>query len=149
MLGRPCTGTKASSNVQCMKTAWMLALLLCLCAVPMVETQERRQSLDESGNAFLSLCEDAGDSSSKQSHFQEGECFGYADGVDDGIRMTFDAVNRPKPYCLSDEVTHGQMMRVLVKFIKDHPEKAHHQTRVLETESFMDAFRCKPPDKKR
>jgi len=40
------------------------------------------------------------------------------------------------------------MMRVLIKFIKDHPEKAHSLTAVLEIESLMEAFPCKQPSKK-
>ncbi len=127
----------------------MLALLLCLPAVPPAEPQEQSQSVDESGNAFLSLCEDSADSASKQSHLQQGECFGYVDGVDDGIRIAYDIMSQPKPYCLPDGVTHGQMMRVLIKFIKDHPEKAHSQTRVLEIRSFMDAFPCTRSESKR
>jgi Rap1a immunity proteins len=131
-----------------MKRAWMLALLLYLPAVPLVETQEQRECVDKSGKAFLSLCEDAADSTSKQSHSQEGECFGYVHGVDDGIGIAYDIIGQPKSYCFPDGVTHGQMMRVLIKFIKDHPEKAHSQTRVLEMRSFMDAFPCKRPSKK-
>jgi hypothetical protein len=65
------------------------------------------------------------------------------------ITLAYDIVGQSQPYCLPDEVTHGQMMRVLIKFIKDHPEKAHFKTGVLEVESFMDAFPCKQPSKKR
>jgi Rap1a immunity proteins len=64
-------------------------------------------------------------------------------GVDDGVRMTYDIQDQPQPYCLPDEVTTGQTVRILIKFIKDHPEKAHSQTRVLVIESLTDAFPCK------
>jgi len=134
-----------------MKTAWMLTLL-CVFAVPLATAQEQNQSVSESGNAFLTQCELVLDRSSmkeKGDPVDAGECFGYVVGVNHGVRMAYDIVGQPQPYCLPDGVTHGQMMRVLIKFIKDHPEKAHQPTVGLEIESFMDAFPCKQPSKKR
>jgi hypothetical protein len=136
-----------------MKTAWTLTLLLCITASPFAETQEQKPSVDESGNAFLSQCELVIDRYSMKdkegSPVDAGECYGYVTGFNHGVGMAYDIVGQPQPYCLPDGVTHGQMMRVLIKFIKDHPEKAHKLTGVLEIESFMDAFPCKQPSKKR
>ena len=92
-------------------------------------------------------CGDAPNSTSPQSRFQQGECFGYAIGADDGVRTAFDILNEAQPYCIPDGVTNGQIVRILTKFIKDHPEKAHKQTRVLVIESLMDAFPCRAKKK--
>jgi Rap1a immunity proteins len=136
-----------------MNKAWMLALILCVAAVPRGEAQQQNQTVGESGNAFLSLCGDMPDSAPKAPalppEFHWGICLGYVRGVDDGVQTAYDILNETQPYCLPSEVTNGQMIRVLIKFIKDHPEKAHSKTRVLEIESFMDAFPCKQPSKKR
>jgi hypothetical protein len=132
-----------------MSKAWMLALLLCVCVIPLAETQEHTSDPSDSGNAFLSLCGNMPDLSPKQSLFQQGQCLGYVVGIDDGWRIAYDMQSQSQPYCAPDGVTNGQLMRVLIKFIKDHPEKAHFQTRVLEVESFMDAFPCKAQSKKK
>src|SRR5437879_4922143 len=126
-----------------MSKAWVLALRLCMFVIPLAWTQDQYQDLRDSGNVFLSVCGESPDSSSKAPPFQRGACYGYVLGVDDGVRMTYDIQDQTQPYCLPDEVTTGQTVRILIKFIKDHPEKAHSQTRVLVVESLMDAFPCK------
>lgn len=126
----------------------MLALLLCVPAVLLAETQAQSQDVEYSGNAFLSLCGNVPDPLPKDSPFQQGQCLGYVNGVDEGVRLAYDIQHETQPYCLPDEVTKGQTMRILIKFIKDHPEKAHFQTRVLLVESFMEAFPCKTKSKK-
>ena len=135
-----------------MKKAWVLTLLLCVFSVPLT-AQEQDQKVWNSGNEFLSLCGDMPDSPPAGAvtfppKFHWGMCLGYVRGVDDGVQMAYDIQNDPQPYCVPSEVTTGQMIRVLTKFIKDHPEKAHSKTKVLEIESLKDAFPCKQPSKK-
>jgi len=140
-----------------MNKAWMLALLLCVCVIPPAKTQEQKRQFPwDSGNAFLTLC---GDESPKEPYAVQGECLGYVVGVQDGVAIEYDIESRAfhaqgmeplaETYCSPDEVTQGQMMRILIKFIKDHPETAHFPTKLLAVQSFRDAFPCKSKDKKR
>jgi hypothetical protein len=126
-----------------------LIVILALCmSVSLATTQEHHQSVWNSGNDFLPLCGDMTDSPTVPPDFHWGECLGYIRGVDDGVEMAYDIMGQSQPYCIPSEVTSGQMSRVLIKFIKDHPEKAHSKTSVLEIEAFMNAFPCKQPSKK-
>jgi Rap1a immunity proteins len=125
-----------------MNKVWVLALFLCVSVVPLAETQDNTsRDVGDSGNAFLSLCGNMPDNA--PSGFQQGDCLGYIVGVDNGVQTAYDIENQPQPYCVPDAVTHGQMIRVLIKFINDHPEKAHEETRLLEFEALMGAFPCK------
>jgi hypothetical protein len=130
------------------KARW-LGLLLCIALIPGAQTQdEKRASIWESGNAFLSACADLSESS-RTSGYEQGVCLGFVKGIEAGVSMAYDYENRTAPFCVPDEVTNGQMLRVLTKFITDHPEKAHYQTRVLELEALMKTFPCETKGKKK
>jgi hypothetical protein len=119
-------------------------MLLWLFAVPLVAAQGQEQHFwNSSGNEFISLCVP-----DEPTNLHWDECMGYVIGIDDGIQLAYDIQGKPQPYCIPSEVTTGQMVRVLIKFIKDHPEKAHSKTSVLAVESFITAFPCKRPSKK-
>jgi hypothetical protein len=125
-----------------MSRTWVVVLILCVSiAVPVAKTQNNTMDVGDSGNAFLSLCGNMPDNA--PSGFQQGDCLGYVVGVDDAIRMAYDVQNQTQPYCVPEEVTHGQVVRVLIKFIHDHPEKAHAETRMLEFQALIGAFPCK------
>jgi len=50
--------------------------------------------------------------------------------------------------CIPDQVSVLQLARVLVKWLKDHPERLHETKVVLTMASFKDAFPCKDTPKK-
>ncbi len=45
--------------------------------------------------------------------------------------------------CVPDEVTVGQITKVVVKYLKDHPEKLHLGAGLLTMTALKDAFPCK------
>jgi hypothetical protein len=47
-------------------------------------------------------------------------------------------------YCPSSDVENGQKYRIVVKYIKEHPERADLQTRVLIVDALSAAFPCHP-----
>jgi hypothetical protein len=145
-----CSNNEAIVRFQRMKTRWMLVLLIFVFAVPLVSAQDHLWG--GTGNEFLAGCGDMPDSSptspTAPPEFDWGRCQGYVIGIDDGVQLAYDIVGQPQPYCVPSEVTTGQLIRVLIKFIKDHPEKAHSKTKVLEVEAFINAFPCKQPSKK-
>jgi hypothetical protein len=98
----------------------------------------------ESGNDFLRIC----DSPSEQIGSVSGACTGYVQGVVEGAAVIGDHfVQKANPaahfICLGSEVTIGQEYRVVVKFIKDHPEKSDKATPYLIVEAMVGAFPCK------
>lgn len=113
----------------------------------MAQAQDKTPVLWKSGNAFLSEC---GDMTQKTSAtFVQGVCVGYVEGVREGFQMAYPVQNLNPPYCIPAEATVGQLASILIKFIKDHPEKSHLETRMLEIESLTDAFPCKAAAKKK
>jgi hypothetical protein len=60
----------------------------------------------------------------------------YVRGLDDGITLL------DTDYCASDGLTNGQLEKILLKFIKDNPAKAHFATVVLFMGAVEAAFPC-------
>jgi Rap1a immunity proteins len=131
-----------------MKNTWLFALLLWMFVLPTARSQDKTPDIGESGNTFLLECGDMMDRSASPA-FEIGLCFGYLRGVKDGFRMAFRIENLKPPYCIPDEATAGQLASILIKYIKDHPEKAHFETMTLEVASLVNAFPCKAEAKKK
>jgi hypothetical protein len=104
-----------------------------------------------SGNAFVLLCSDIDKkpldtTSSDYQHF--AACIGYMEGFIDGISEEIAFAHSimgkepPGPFCLASEIENGQMIRVGLKYIGDHPEEAHYRTALLISLGLRDAFPC-------
>ncbi len=61
---------------------------------------------------------------------------GYCTGL---VNAAFMAV---KGLCLPEGVTMGQHVRVVYKYLQDHPELLHEQDRVLAAIALFDAYSC-------
>jgi Rap1a immunity proteins len=109
-------------------------LLLSLFAIP-----ARAQSSTSDGNYLLESCRISlqhVDSSALGSHldaFRDGTCVGLVSGV---------ASVSPK-VCASEGVTLGQSVRVVYKYLQDHPEKLNLRDAQLIEEALSRAFPCK------
>jgi hypothetical protein len=127
-----------------MKMLHSLALLaLVLCAVAAFSADEKYVD----GNELLSKCSSTvkllDNEKLSSSEMQDAKwCSGYVNGIDDGIEIASATGNTAKLYCIPEGVTTGQAIRVLVKWLRNHPEKLH-QSRVLVVVSWADAFPCK------
>jgi hypothetical protein len=95
-------------------------------------------NLIDSGNGFLSAC-DSSDTSGNP--LQKGLCLGYVSGVTDGISLAEKLTHKPSS-CLPATVTNGQVLDIVVTFVRDHPELRHWQTRWLIQRSLLEAFPC-------
>lgn len=91
-----------------------------------------------------------GDKSSKESLEKAGYCYGYLVGISDGLHlmmgvaMQTKSAKNPSLICTPPGTTVGQHARVLVKYLKDHPEHLHKNSGVLSYVAFTDAFPCPP-----
>jgi len=122
---------------------FIFALFLILLSVGGQTQQNELHTLKESGNAFLSEC------NTTETLFQKGICMGYIVGLNDGIKVEAGLRDVTMPYCIPENVTNAQSMKVINKFINDNPAKAHMRTSVLATAALMDAFPCENAPKKK
>jgi hypothetical protein len=119
------------------------ALGLVLCAVSAFSANDSGD-----GNKLLSKCSSAvklqDNESLSPSDMRDAEwCLGYVSGIDDGIEIASGTRNTARPYCIPEGVTTGQGVRVVVKWLSDHPDKLHNTGRILVVASLADAFPCK------
>jgi hypothetical protein len=76
-------------------------------------------------------------------------CLGYVTGVvDDHFKCqiseasTTAALDRTKHFCLSDGVTPNQTVRVVVKWLEDHPARLHESAIELVLSALKENFPC-------
>lgn len=115
----------------------------------LVVAQQRAENPSTSGNAFLRLCSVIdNDRLDAPEPYNAWACLGFVDGVLEGIKTEVAFVHLvtgkepPSPYCLPEGVENGQIIRMVLKFIKDHPDEAHKPTVVLILETLEDPFPC-------
>lgn len=105
-------------------------ILLVCCFITNTQAQD--------GNKLLQQCTAALDEKVSDPLYA-GYCFGYIEGV----RMAI-SVYSPKVFCLpSGGITNGQAVRVVKKYLEDHPAKLHLDSFVLTVVSFKEAYPCK------
>jgi hypothetical protein len=62
-------------------------------------------------------------------------------GPDKEKQSVFDAIRGP---CVPDNATLLQLARVLVKWLREHPERLHEPKSTLTMAAFKDSFPCQP-----
>lgn len=130
-----------------MKNLWLVALLLCCGSFASAQTKEYPF---QSGNTFLRLCSSVEKEQRNDTETQLGVgCFLYVAGVVQGIEFgntTTMAQMKPtvvpKVFCRPDNVEVGQLVKILLKYIRENPEEAHQDTVFLATWAFQKAFAC-------
>jgi Rap1a immunity proteins len=121
------------------------ALLLLLCCVG-------TKAYCTDGNALLNICQSVEKAElSDTDAFNLQFCYGYIQGVIDsdgtwqGI-MSYDKNHSHDKlrYCLpEDGFLFTQVARVVVKYMKDHPEDLHWAASVLVHNAFVMGFPCR------
>ncbi len=130
-----------------MKYLCLISAVLFCCS-PFV-TAQTQEFPEDSGNAFVRLCS----ATEKESRTDEEAanamaCLGYVSGFAEGIgiyRSSAEAKTKqkmPKYFCRPDGVERGQLVSVVLKFIRNHPEDAHRRTGVLIIVALEHAFPC-------
>jgi Rap1a immunity proteins len=67
-------------------------------------------------------------------------CLGFAEGLTMGV-MAADIQRASKTFCEPDNVTNLQVVRIIMKYIADHPDKAHEP--LVEARSIRKSFRAR------
>ncbi len=100
----------------------------------------------------IKMKEDDGNSSAKDivdNGMNGAHCYGFLEGmhVMNGIVMLIqqdqNIQNRWRVACPPREVITGQLVRVVVKYLKDHPADLHGNGGLLTLTAFREAFPCK------
>lgn len=144
-----------------MKTTLPLFAMLLFCGLPCTPAiSEGSQQVSStsgsafefpstSGNAFVRLCSVLEGGTKKLGDAeQSNECNAYAQGVVQGVATEVAYVKAVTgkapvaPFCMPEEVENGQVVRITLKHIRNHPENAHLPTAPLIVESLRQAFPC-------
>ncbi len=123
-----------------------IALLLTILLLPSV-------SYAGDGNELLSNCSKAckasdGEDVSSFNYFGMGTCMGTIRGViDAGEIINISAESRgytkQNLYCVPVEMSTVQATKVVVDYLKAHPEDLHQRDTTLTVLALMEAFPCK------
>ena len=74
-----------------------------------------------------------------------GYCFGMMQGLRN-LNQEYETLLEGKAlFCLPRGINNGQAARVVVKYLKDHPEELHQPAVVLAITAFKDAYPCQSP----
>jgi hypothetical protein len=107
------------------------------------------------GNGLLSNCEaflrmaanyEGGGATSSDDSLNGAFCSGYVMGaIDDhvSIQMNDKSPLDPKRFCLPDGVTPHQTIRVIAKWLEDHPARLHERAIGLVLTALGESFPCR------
>jgi hypothetical protein len=127
-------------------SALTFGVVICVFFSPLMA----EEVLEESGNAFLRQCsvveKDHDLTSADKSN--QMVCAAYVSGFVEGASaaITFSRSKGESPsslYCTDSDMEAGQLVRVVLKYIRSRPETAHLRTFVLVTRAFQAAYPCR------
>lgn len=126
-----------------------LAALLTLSFFPIQAptAQEVPSPPDKSGTSFYDECTTDKDPEQRSTadNLQRGYCMGYVAGLTQGVASS-ELIHDVKPskriFCLPEGVTNIQKVRVIRKYISNHPEEAHNPAQGQALMALREAFPC-------
>lgn len=129
----------------------MKRVMLLVIMLPVVTLgQSAGEALQESGNAFVRRCsvvEKERDLTAVDQAYQM-TCSAYVSGFVQGAVFAADFVRSradrkgPPVYCQIEGVEAGQLVKIVLKYIREHPETAHLPAGILAGRAFQKAFPC-------
>jgi len=108
---------------------WLLALSIAGMAVAPARAQSFASNIGQ-GNGLLRACEDEGG-------YAGGLCLGFILGSVQGRAGILSGKT-----CPSEQVTNGQMIDVVVAYLKAHPKTRDLNSDLLIGAAFIDAWPC-------
>jgi Rap1a immunity proteins len=127
-------------------SALIFSVVICAFFSPLMA----EEVLEESGNAFLRQCsvieKDHDLTSADKSN--QMVCAAYISGFVEGASaaITFSRSKGESPsslYCTDSDTETGRLVKVVLKYIRSHPETADLRTFVLVTRAFQGAYPCR------
>ncbi len=132
-----------------MKSLCVVLFLVSTCCTSL-PAQTRVETYSTSGNAFLRLCSaiDADKATGGELADVIG-CLGFVSGFMTGVEAETGLViakmgnKTPKMFCRPPNVEHGQVVRIVLKYIRNHPEESHQVMELIMVSALTEAFPCK------
>lgn len=133
-----------------------LLLFSCILAVPV----NAQQNISTSGNEYLEICsvlEKPQKQLTEVDFLHSGLCEGFMLGLQDGVGMSFSFMKKGEAgsmedigvcFPAGDTLELGQIVRVVLKYIRQNPEQAHLQSATLVFMATRAAFPCAKPTQK-
>jgi hypothetical protein len=127
----------------------VLVSLICFAALP-IQAEDKLEDIWQSGNGFFRMCHATDKATEEMTNteiFHGNLCLSYLAGIEDGIWLQADSARspghgEPLPYCINPNVQRIQPVRILLKYIRDNPAKAHLRTVELFGFAMKEAFPC-------
>ncbi len=127
-----------------------LVLFLMFVRCPASSAQGPIETYSSSGNAFLRLCSAIDDDKATAGERADViGCIGFVSGfmtgvaAETGLVMSKIGKKTPEIFCRPDNVEHGQVVRIVLKYIRNHPEEAHRVTELIMVSALSEAFPCR------
>jgi Rap1a immunity proteins len=112
----------------------MRAIPIIVCALLLASSTAFAQVGFTSGSALLASCEDPA---------RRPECTQYIAGVLDAHGYDLSRFGSRRDFCIPEDISTEELERVVVKWLKEHPEKLRVTAANLVVLGFVDAFKCK------
>lgn len=116
-----------------MRSSLIVIFVLYAASIAVGQGDKPRQD----GNELLLSCQSVVDSMSdgslKGNAYDRGFCVGLVEGI----------AYASSTVCVPKGVTIGQEVRVVAKYLNDHPEQLNHDERILTDAALSNAFPCK------
>ena len=98
------------------------------------------------GNDIINACPyvfDTDSAASPEKLFAATDCFGYVAGLNDMAVLLF-GITGKSLYCLpkKEGLEGGQVLRVFLKWLEEHPESLHESGRSLFVSAMGEAYPC-------
>jgi hypothetical protein len=110
------------------------AILGALCALLFASSTAFAQVGFTSGGDFLASCEDPA---------HRPECTQYISGVLDAHNYDLSRFGSRRDLCLAEDITLDELEPVVVKWMKDHPDKLRVTAANLVILALTDTYKCK------
>lgn len=123
----------ALENLMKLRNAFVLTL--CLSPVPAMAD----------GNELLSQCQTFADGMDSHKTLKPDDSFGggYCMGIVKAVATLGPEMRPDMKSCIPNGVTKSQTVRVVIKWLKDHPSVLNHDATLLTTAALNDAYPCK------
>jgi hypothetical protein len=98
------------------------------------------------GNELLRQCQHtikAAEMEKSFDRFQAGMCLGMVQGVQSTVYFLSDDLNNDSKFCVPTKVSIGQLVRIVVKYLKDNPKLLNESETGLIWLALKDAYPCK------
>lgn len=98
------------------------------------------------GNELLQQCQSyikLVDGEKTNDFFSAGVCAGFIQGVSSTVYFYSEEVKKDLRFCKPDGVTNAQLVRIVVKYLKDNPKDLNEGRMTLAWTALMIAYPCK------